>query len=313
MTHYRDKVAGNRDQVQGVNVWTDVGGIPDLWITDANWSQATDPVSGDVAVFNAGATDVIGGAGAYVSLDGLYVGEGYTGSLGTDGTIAPAEPTLSKCMHLNCQVVSIRKVKGWVALRSNVATPNIYINKTAVRDPAVLLAGPITNLIILEAHGQVELVQTGGVPQTAVENLVLCPRAGKYVRVKIGANCPVTNLRANGHSFVESASGTTTLTVIGGGECEFTGSAAHAAVTCANGGTVTHQSTGNVTGTLSVASRGLFQTDKTPDSALVIDKIEMWKGGTVDLRSKTRNVTVTSGAEAHGGVVLLDNGTTADF
>jgi hypothetical protein len=209
-------------------------------------------------------------------------------------------------MQINCDLVSIRKIKGQVVL--NGILPNVYIGRTAIMDNAVHLSGTITNLIILEARGQVVLGTT-----TTVTNLICCPRAGKYVRVKLGSANTITNIRCYGHSFIEGGSGATTLTVVGGGECEFTGSAAHGSITCANGGTVSHQSTGNVTGTLSVASKGLFQTTGNPDSALVIDKIEMWRGGTVDLRSKTRNVTVTNGAEPHGGVLLLDNGTTADF
>ncbi|HEX6624245.1 MAG TPA: hypothetical protein VF064_11065, partial [Pyrinomonadaceae bacterium] len=72
-----------------VNRTWDGGGATNNWSEDANWSDDTEPVAGDIAVFDGTSTK---NATIDVSINvaAIYINPGYTGTPGVAGTITQA-------------------------------------------------------------------------------------------------------------------------------------------------------------------------------------------------------------------------------
>ena len=175
----------------------------------------------------------------------------------------------------------------------------------------MVLDGTITNLVIIESIGVVFIQDAA-----TVTNLYITPRKNGYARVKIGTGVTISNFRVSAGAFVTSDSGTGDLVVIGSSELTFT-DGDHANVLVAQGGLINHEAvpdatSANVTGTLTVCSDGMFRTRDNTDTALTIATIDLYRGGTADLRSRSRNLAVTNPVNCRGGTILLDDGMTAD-
>jgi hypothetical protein len=298
-----------KNPVNGRIVWTGAVSTDfaakENWLTEAGGAVSYDVRSGDTCIFNAGSVGSRAALSNTVRLNALLIGEGYTGDIGT----------ASLWHSINADVVSLRKRDGKFALFGDVT--DFYINRTAtgnqnatigVTTPVYLFGCNITNLVILE--GKVTINNSGGY---TITNLICCPRAGRDVTVDLLASSPVTNMRLYGRTRVTSAANTTTLTVRGGSEGVFTGSASHGTVDISHDAVVNHQGTGDISGTVTVETGAVFRLRDNPDADLTIDKIDMYSGGIADLRTGLNSVTVTNGANAFGGYALVDDGDTFSF
>jgi hypothetical protein len=275
-----------------VTAWND-GDADGTWAAAGNWDNGI-PANSDTAILATSSRDIAAANQSAVTLDELLIHDAYTGGLGGNAGL-----------KINAARVIIRKSAGTVYLWGWFG--DVYIMNTAGGSSAVRLRAPspakLGNVHVLSSRGIVTIIGS------SVMDYCYVSPGGGTAQVELGSSItkyPDATAATNFPRLIRGGRGADISTATGADEnvasgCRFEWTDGGADnVTVMTGARANWKSDDQLDGVVTCWS-GTFTLADNPNTGVIIDDIEAYRGSTVDLRCDVNDVSITNDIKLYGG------------